>query len=294
MKIGKLVQSQAAHIFRYCQDHPDELSRLMDREYSKRTFKLNWPFCCGETSIPGNERERYWTSSPFSFNEKTILVCSQWYRRNRNPFCSYLASKGIISRDELPGFLSNGEDQFQPKPAPYNPPSGITKVTKTRYKATAEGDAANLVIRAILSNLGMESFTRHDWEETKAYFLNRCAYYDERNPSCDEIIPTHRDHIIPINKTELGEHRIGNLVPCCNACNKKKHHGDFRSVFADRADAISRLEAFIASRGYTSLGDNALVKIVVDQAHSEVKALVHRYISIIEAALPAGNAPDQV
>jgi hypothetical protein len=42
------------------------------------------------------------------------------------------------------------------------------------------------------------------------------------------------------------------------------------------------------------LGDNALVKTILDHAHSEAKAMVRRYISIIEAALCAESEPDQV
>jgi HNH endonuclease len=223
-----------------------------------------------------------------------MLVCSQWYPRNRIPFCNYLVSKGIIGQGELSGFLADGEDEANPKSGkPSTTSPGTAKVIKSRYKATTDGDAANSVIRAILSNLGTESFNRHDWDQTKRYFLNRCAYYDEENSNCDETIPTHRDHIVPINKTELGEHRLGNLVPSCNACNKKKHQGDFRGVFADRVGAISRIEVFMGTKGYTPLGDNVLVKMILDQAHSEVKALVYRYISIIEAALATGSAPDR-
>ena len=69
----------------------------------------------------------------------------------------------------------------------------VHQAKPSRYKATTEGDAANSVIRAILSNLGTESFSRHDLEETKRYFLNRCTYYEENNPNCDETILTHRD-----------------------------------------------------------------------------------------------------
>jgi hypothetical protein len=288
MKIGKFVQSKVNDILRYCKDHPGELSRLMDKDYSKKSFKLNWPFCIEERSISDIDRARYWTSLPFSFDSKSLLICSQWYPRNRSPFCNYLVSKGIIHQGELCAFLADDEDE-----SPSEPPAWTNKPIKNRYKATTEGDAANSVIRVILSNLGAESFSREDWEATKRYFLNRCAYYDHANPQCDEQVPTHKDHIIPINKTELGEHRLGNLVPSCNACNKKKHNGDFRSIFNGSVDAIERIEAYMATRGYTPLGDKPLIRLILDQAHSEVKALVYRYISIIEAALAAGDSPDQ-
>jgi hypothetical protein len=182
MKIGKFVQSQISNILRYCEDHPDEIHRLMDRDYSNRSFKLNWPFYLEENRVSGNDRERYRTSLPFSFNGKSMLFCSQWYQRNRSPFCNYLASKGIIGKGELSVLLSDGENEPHPKFGKSSTTSsGTTKVIKSRYKATTEGDAANSVVRAILSNLGTESFSRQDWDETKEYFLHRCAYYDEKN-----------------------------------------------------------------------------------------------------------------
>jgi hypothetical protein len=132
----------------------------MDKEYCKQTFKLNWPFCVEISAVLETNGERYWKSLPLSLDGKSFLVCSQWYRRNRKPFCNYLLSKGIIREDELFPLLVDAEIGLQAEPNSSSTiPPERTKVVKGRYQATTEGDAANLVIRAILSNLGTESFS---------------------------------------------------------------------------------------------------------------------------------------
>ena len=35
------------------------------------------------------------------------------------------------------------------------------------------------------------------------------------------------EHEIPINKSMIGEHKLGNLVPSCKECNDKKHHKSY-------------------------------------------------------------------
>jgi hypothetical protein len=281
--IGEFVRSYADKIFQYCGDHPDELARLMDKEYSNRVFKLHLPFCMEESRIPHKAKggKRYWTSRSYPLNGARLLICSEWHERNRRPFCDYLEAKGIIGGEELSGIVADLGSEPQPATRTRSRASA-NGIMKKRYKSRHEDNAANAVIRAILSNLGPEIFGLSDWEETKGYFLNRCAYYDENNPKCDEETPTHRDHIIPINKDELGEHRLGNFVPSCGACNQKKHFGDFRVVFAGQPETIKLIEEYMASRRYTPIGDNQQIKIIVDQAYNEVKALVYRYITIIE------------
>lgn len=62
MKIGQFVQLHIKKIFHYCEtvDH-EELSRLMDATYSKRTFDINFPICTEIASIQLELSKRYWT-----------------------------------------------------------------------------------------------------------------------------------------------------------------------------------------------------------------------------------------
>jgi len=45
----------------------------------------------------------------------------------------------------------------------------------------------------------------------------------------------------------------------------------------------------MASKNHVALGDNKLVKMIVEQAHEEVSALARRYVAIINTVL-AGEA----
>ncbi len=126
-----------------------------------------------------------------------------------------------------------------------------------RYKAIAVGNAQNLLVRFILSNLGQESLGQNHWEDTKSYFGGKCAY-------CGEAKELHMDHGIPINKTCLGEHRLGNLIPSCKKCNDDKHYADFKEFLEDKIERIVKIEAYMASKGYTPLGDNKHIKMIVD------------------------------
>jgi hypothetical protein len=65
-------------------------------------------------------------------------------------------------------------------------------------------------------------------------FNNCCAYCSiEISNSTMEI-----DHLIPMNKSSVGLHMYGNLVPACSACNKAKHHWSL-DEFAKSSDRVS-------------------------------------------------------
>jgi hypothetical protein len=149
-----------------------------------------------------------------------------------------------------------------------------------RYKNCAIGNAQNGVIRNILSNIGQEAFSEADWHSTKALFSNRCIYCGEQR----ELII---DHAVPINKANLGEHRIGNLVPSCKECNDKKGgNKDFREFLAGDIHKIEKILAYMCANNYTPIGDNKQVKMILELAHKEVAAVAERYITIINSLFP--------
>lgn len=153
-----------------------------------------------------------------------------------------------------------------------------------RYKSYAIGNAQNGVIRNILSNIGQESFSERDWHATKALFSNRCIYCGEQR---DLII----DHAVPINKANLGEHRLGNLVPSCKECNEKKGgNKDFREFLEGDIHKIEKILAYMCANNYTAIGDNKQVKMILELAHKEVAAVAERYITIISSLFPETSA----
>jgi 5-methylcytosine-specific restriction endonuclease McrA len=149
-----------------------------------------------------------------------------------------------------------------------------TKRKNSRYNGYAIGNSQNYFIRNILSNLGDESFNESDWEETKKYFDNRCAYCGE-----EDILLI--EHAIPINKEKLGEHKIGNMVPACKRCNQSKADRDYKEFLGGNISAINKIEQYMKIKNYIPLGNNEKIKYLLSKAHEEVALMAERYISII-------------
>jgi 5-methylcytosine-specific restriction endonuclease McrA len=278
MKIGQLVKSYVRTVFRYCDesDH-EELARLMDARYSKDTFGIHFPFCAEVETISPQQSMRYWRDIHI-VRGKTFRVCSQWVdlpkSKSRELFCRYLLSKRLADNEELSSINSLPQPSRQLSAAK---PS--QRAVRGRYRGNAIGNAQNLFVRNILSNIGHESFNENDWQETKAYFMNRCAY-------CGAEIDLVCDHAIPINKAKLGEHRIGNLVPSCNECNVRKGNRDYSEYLSGDDEKRQTIESYMDSKNYVPLGDNEQVRMILDLAHAEVSALVDRYIVIINSLFP--------
>jgi len=134
-------------------------------------------------------------------------------------------------------------------------------------------------VRNILSNLGEDSFKKSDWDRAKEeYFSNRCAYCGAYCRGSEEL---QMDHAIPINKSSLGEHRLGNLVPSCKDCNSKKGAKDFRE-FLDDEGKISKIEEYMARKGYMPLEkDNDQLEKILEMARQDVFAVAGRYTTIL-------------
>jgi 5-methylcytosine-specific restriction endonuclease McrA len=278
MKIGQLVQAYTKKVFRYCDesDH-EELARLMEAKYSKDTFGIHFPFCAEVETISPQQSMRYWRALHV-VRGKTFRVCSQWYdpptSKSRELFYQYLLSKGLADNKELSAIDS------VPKPSrPVSSAAPPQRAAKGRYRGNAIGNAQNLFVRNILSNIGHESFNENDWQAAKAYFMNRCAYCGAES---DLVI----DHAIPINKAKLGEHRIGNLVPSCNECNARKGDRDYSEYLSGNDEKRQTIESYMDSKNYVPLGNNEQVRMILDLAYAEVSALVNRYIVIINSLFP--------
>ncbi|SDF82463.1 HNH endonuclease [Sulfitobacter delicatus] len=271
MKIGQIVQSCVPAIFKYCEDtEPEEFARLQDPRYSKETFDINYPFCRQVAQISAADRVRYWTRV-YEVNGVPVRVTSQWF----NPPTSkslpllqrYLTSKGLPA-------------DFHPVPATSDalPSDAATRAARGRYKGSAIGNAQNYLVRNILSRLGDEQFNAPQWQEVVDAFDRACAYCGAEG----ELV---MDHIVPINKQALGEHRLGNLVPSCRACNARKADRNFREFLADDPIRISAIEAHMMSQGYEPIGDHTQLRQIIELAHQDVRNLADRYVAIINTVL---------
>ena len=269
MKIGKLVQSLLPKVLEYCeQKSHKEFERLCDADYSKRTFNINFPFLVEKSKLPSDTSKRYWTQI-FLVRGKTVRACSQWFEKDMVYFVNYLKRLGIdFDESQLESELLEAKASFRQKLSIPNPRKN------SRYRGNAIGNAQNLLVRNILSNLGTEQFSEEDWQATKAYFSDKCAY-------CGEAKELVIEHAIPINKVYLGEHRLGNLVPSCKECNSTKASKDFREFLEGHDAKIAFIETYMDEKNYVPLENNEQVSMILEMAYREVGTVAERYITII-------------
>ncbi len=264
MKIGKLVQRHISAIFEYCETKDSsELSRLLDARYSKDVFDISYPFCCPVSKISQADQARYY-QRVYTVFDVPVRVTSQWFHpptSNSLPLFQKFLQKCGIPLDESAELASGPR----------------------RYKMHAIGNGQNAVIRYILGQLGNEPFSASHWEQVKADFGQCCAY-------CGAGGELLMEHIIPINKAALGEHRLGNLVPSCRNCNSQKGGTDFREFLAEAPSRIAIIEAHMAKHGYTPIGNNKMLKSILETAHADIRQLADRYVTLIEAMLQEGRA----
>ena len=110
MKIGELVRKYIPKIFAYCKENPAELNNLLTLEYSKRNFRIYYPFCMEAEIITAEQSQRYWTTR-YDVCGQTIRVTSQWWDHSRDFFMKYLLKKGIVNEEEFEENTSVQEDE---------------------------------------------------------------------------------------------------------------------------------------------------------------------------------------
>lgn len=268
MKIGELVRHYAISIFEYCETNdPGELARLQDLAYSKEQFGVYHPFCREEHNVSEQNTPRYW-APVYYVQGKKVRITNDWYSRSLPLLERYLRNRGLLSADmpiEVP---------IEAAPDPEVPP----RKARGRYRSHAIGNAQNATVRNLLGQIGAESFNADDWQQVKQDFDNRCAYCGGE----DKLV---MDHIVPINRTHLGEHRLGNLAPACKACNDAKSSKDFREFLVDDPDRIQLIEAHMRRHDYEPMSERDDIKKVVELAYQEVRQVADRYATIIETML---------
>jgi len=269
MKIGKFVKRCVPAIFDYCEAHDhSEFVRLQDPRFSKDIFNINYPFCKVDTKISQAEQARY-LRDVYTVHGIPVRVTNDWYAKSLPLFRQYLVERGIAF-DDTDVEMSKAVDGV--------PVETALRTARGRYRGNAIGNAQNLLVRNILSRLGEEQFNGAHWGAVVADFGNVCAY-------CGAEGELAMDHVIPINKQALGEHRLGNLVPACRSCNAKKSEQDFREFLADDPARIAAIEAHMAKHAYTPIGDNEKLRQIIELAHHDVRQLADRYVAIINAVL---------
>jgi 5-methylcytosine-specific restriction endonuclease McrA len=275
MKIGGLIQRYIPIIFEHCekQDH-SEFDRLCDRAYSKDALDVNFPFCKPVAEISALENRRYW-SQVYVVRGISVRVTSQWYdpptSKSRSSLVRYLERHGI-EVIEAARAVPSAEivDNI--------PVERAARTSRGRFKGNAIGNAQNLLVRNILSNFGEESFGPEHWQQVIDAFGRRCAY-------CGQEGELLMDHVVPINKQSLCEHRLGNLVPSCKACNASKGDKDFRAFLSMYPERIAMIGAHMERHNYVPISENEQIRQIIALAHKEVAQVAARYIDIINTLM---------
>lgn len=276
MKIGQLVQQVAPLIFDYCeQEDPVEFARLQDPRYSKEVFDINFPFCRPVAKISNDDRVRYYIAEHRVHGQR-VRVTSQWF----NPPTS--KSLPLLRQYLFERGLAPSKMDFTAEKAPHNmaSPTATPSVrgARGRFRSHPIGNAQNALVRYLLSQLGDESFTENDWKGVIADFDHACAY-------CGAVGEVVRDHVIPINRLALGEHRLGNLVPACRPCNATKGERNFQEFLKDRPERIPAILAHMERRRYYPLGENLAISTVLEEARLELSGLAARALEKLNAAV---------
>lgn len=149
--------------------------------------------------------------------------------------------------------------------------------------ARGRADIANTALRIFLQDMGAEydkerGLTPYrggrDFETVKQYFGGMCCY-------CNASPATAQDHLIPMNKSSLGLHAWGNVVPACGPCNAAKQGRDWKDFMIAKAGAeasarYARMQAFLLEYGYQPKGD---LRQVAEALYDEVGAVAMALIS---------------
>lgn len=266
MKVGQIVRNSIPAILEYCETQDRaEIAHLQDPRYSKQTFDINYPFCKPVEAIGETERVRYWTREHVVCGA-AVRVTSQWFNPPTSNSLQLLNQYLEQRKIEVP-LLPNAPTEIETT-------AGFPRAARGRFKGNAIGNAQNALVRNILSRLGEEQFNEADWQEVVHEFGNACAY-------CGAQTDLVMDHVIPINKQSLGEHRLGNLVPSCRTCNAKKGQHDFRDFLSKDQGRIDAIQAHMAKYSYDPIGEDVQLIEIIDLAHEEVRNLADRYVAII-------------
>lgn len=116
------------------------------------------------------------------------------------------------------------------------------------------------------------------FQEIKDFFGGRCCYCSvEFGPAT----PAVQDHLIAMNKTDLGLHAWGNVVPACSSCNGKKLSADWRDFIIERAgpdasERHARVKDFLDEYGYHPSFE---LRDVAEELYEEVGSIAMTLIS---------------
>ena len=125
----------------------------------------------------------------------------------------------------------------------------------------ARSDIANTAVRIFLQDFGAEydlarglpkyQKARH-LPEIAEFFDGRCCYCGREFGLGNAPV---QDHLVPLNRTDLGLHAWGNIVASCASCNAYKQGKPWHEVVAAKAgpaaaERYTRISEFVSRYRY--------------------------------------------
>lgn len=170
--------------------------------------------------------------------------------------------------------------------------------------ARSKSDISNSAIRIFLQDVGrfydsargFEPFVpkKVQKQELLDFFEGKCCYCGVDLGAGD----FSQDHLIPMNKTGLGLHAWGNVVPCCRPCNNERQSTEWIAFLGTKASGdafksrLDRIRGFVKQKGYDPnlnlhrFADNlyedvgqvalTLIQLRYKQAEEEIRRLLDR------------------
>jgi hypothetical protein len=93
-KIGKLVQDILKEMFANNEVSAEEVEKMQTKEYSKKTFNINYPLLLIESPLTKNKEKRYWRKKgSIEVYGNKYFICSQWFESDRPYFEKWCASR---------------------------------------------------------------------------------------------------------------------------------------------------------------------------------------------------------
>lgn len=128
--------------------------------------------------------------------------------------------------------------------------------------ARSKSDIANSAIRIFLQDVGKFYDKARGFEPFGPKMAQKevlLEFFDSRCCFCGREITISnlsQDHLIPMNKANLGLHAWGNVVPCCAPCNSRKQKRPWKEFLVEVASEESsrlrmqRIEEFVVAKKY--------------------------------------------
>ena len=148
-------------------------------------------------------------------------------------------------------------------------------------------DIATTALRIFLQEMGTAYDTergfapydgKRDFQTVRTFFGDRCCY-------CGAQLTTGQiaqDHLVPMNKTNLGLHAWGNSVPACSPCNASKQGKEWHAYLVTRAgehaaERYQRVTAFVQEYKYAP--DPSDLRDVAEELYAEVGSIAMTLIT---------------